>query len=187
MGWIGKNTNLIHPKHGSFFFLGVVLLNRICEDFSPTPTHCGNCVRCIIACPTGALYEPFKLDSRRCLSYITIESKNTIPEELKLIDDPWLYGCDDCQTSCPYNRFSKPTPIDDFKTRPNYDLDYFLDLDEKKFLKEFEGSPIRRIGYEKFMQNLVLLISRIGNKTQKAKASKLCHKNLSLKSLQHLL
>lgn len=183
LGWIGKNTNLIHPKHGSFFFLGVVLLNRICEDFLPTPIHCGNCVRCIVACPTGALYEPFKLDSRRCLSYITIESKDTIPEAVRLIDDPWLYGCDDCQTACPYNRFSKLTPVEEFKTRPEYTIDHFLSLTEKQFLIEFQGSPIRRIGYIKFLENLVLVTQRIGTNKQKLKAKELCENKPELQEL----
>ena len=187
LGWIGKSTNLTHHRHGSFFFLGILFLNRQCDDYAPSQNHCGTCVRCIVACPTGAIYEPYKIDARLCISYQTIENKDITPQSLIPEQEPWLYGCDECQTACPYNRFSKPTPIDDFKTRSNYELDYFLNLDEEKFLKEFEGSPIRRIGYEKFMQNLVLLIARIGSKKQKTRASEICRNNRSLRLLHHLL
>ena len=187
LGWIGKSTNLTHRRHGSFFFLGILFLNRHCEDYKPSTNHCGTCVRCLVACPTSALYEPYKIDARLCISYQTIENKSITPKSLVPENEPWLYGCDECQTACPYNRFSKPTPIDDFKTRPNYDLDHFLELDEPKFLKEFEGSPIRRIGYNKFMQNVFLLVSRTGNPEQQVKASTLCKKNPSLKTLEPLL
>tara|TARA_B100000674_G_scaffold492238_2_gene511819 strand:+ start:4976 stop:5983 length:1008 start_codon:yes stop_codon:yes gene_type:complete len=187
LGWIGKSTNLTHPRHGSFFFLGILLLNRQCDDYTPTQNHCGTCVRCLVACPTSALYEPYKIDARKCISYQTIENKSITPQYLVPENEPWLYGCDECQSVCPYNRFSKPTPIDDFKTRPNYDLDHFLELDEPQFLKEFEGSPIRRIGYNKFMQNLLLLVSRMGDAKQIAKAAMLCKKNPSLKAIEPLL
>ena len=186
LGWIGKSTNLTHHRHGSFFFLGVLFLNRQCDDYSPSQNHCGTCVRCLVACPTAALYEPYKIDARLCISYQTIENKAITPQSLVPEKEPWLYGCDECQSACPYNRFSKPTPIDDFKTRSNYELDYFLNLDETQFLNEFEGSPIRRIGYNKFMQNLILLVARIGNKNQKARATELCVNNLSFEPLKHL-
>lgn len=186
LGWIGKNTNLVHPRHGSFFFLGVLLINRYCDDFSPTPTHCGNCVRCLVACPTGALYEPFKIDSKLCLSYQTIESKEMIPEHLIPSESPWLYGCDDCQTVCPYNRFSKSTPIDEFKTRQDYNLDHFLNLDEEKFLVEFQGSPIRRIGFKKFFENLLLIIHRIGTQKQKKQALIICGADQRFQALRTL-
>ena len=166
--------------------MGVLFLNRHCDDYSPSQNHCGTCVRCLVACPTAALYEPYKIDARLCISYQTIENKTITPQSLVPEKEPWLYGCDECQSACPYNRFSKPTPIDDFKTRSNYELDYFLNLDETQFLKEFEGSPIRRIGYNKFMQNLILLVARIGNKNQKARATKLCANNFSFKPLKHL-
>lgn len=186
LGWIGKSTNLTHHRHGSFFFLGILFLNRKCDDYRPSQNHCGTCVRCLVACPTAAIYEPYKIDARLCISYQTIENKAITPESLVPKQEPWLYGCDECQTACPYNRFSKPTPIDEFKTRPNYELDYFLNLDEAKFLKEFEGSPIRRIGYAKFMQNLILLVARIGDEKQKARANELCGNDPSFQVLKKL-
>ncbi len=168
LGWVGKNTNLVSARHGSFFFLGVLFLGAVCEDFSPATDHCGTCVRCLVHCPTGALFEPYKIDSKLCLSYQTIEKKTSSDESLSRKESNWLYGCDDCQTCCPYNRFSKLSPVEDFKPRKNYELDYFLDLDEEGFKKEFEGSPIRRIGYEKFMENLLLTLRQEGSNNFKA-------------------
>jgi epoxyqueuosine reductase len=162
LGWIGKNTNLISSRHGSFFFLGVLFLGAVCEDYNDPTDHCGTCVRCLVHCSTEALFEPYKIDARLCLSYQTIEKKSLSDENLFGKESNWLYGCDDCQTCCPYNRFSKMSPIEDFLPRKNYDFEYFLGLDEESFKKEFEGSPIRRIGYEKFMENLFLTLKRQG-------------------------
>ena len=153
LGWIGKNTNLISHRYGSLFFLGTLLLNCQCTDFTNPKDHCGTCTRCIEACPTGAITNPYTLDARLCLSYETIERRTPTDGGL-LSKGSWIYGCDDCQTCCPYNRFSPPTPIDDFYPR-GYSMERFLLLDEEEFLKVFEGSPIRRSGYEHFMENVL--------------------------------
>jgi epoxyqueuosine reductase len=158
LGWLGKNTNLISENHGSFFFLGVLLLNCICNDFSNPTDHCGTCTSCIEACPTDAIIEPYLIDSRLCLSHETIERKTPTSIELQQ-RGKWIYGCDDCQTCCPYNRFSKFTTIGDFQPR-DYSIEGFLNLDEDTFLKCFEGSPIRRTGYEHFMENVLAQVAK---------------------------
>lgn len=158
LGWIGKNTNLISHQHGSLFFLGVLLLNCICTDFSEPTDHCGTCTRCIDVCPTDAIVEPYIIDSRLCLSHETIERVTPTSTELQQKGN-WIYGCDDCQTCCPYNRFSKPTKIEDFQPR-DYSIEKFLNLDEDSFLKFFEGSPIRRTGYEHFLENVLAQVAK---------------------------
>ena len=158
LGWIGKNTNLISARHGSFFFLGTLLLNCVCTEFVGPVDHCGTCTRCIDACPTQALIEPYVLDAKLCLSYETIEKKT--PTDLDLLTQgPWVFGCDDCQTVCPYNRFSSTTLIEDFSPR-GYTIENFLKMSEEGFLKLFEGSPIRRPGYEHFMENVIVQASK---------------------------
>lgn len=154
IGWIGKNTNLISARHGSFFFLGTLLLNCTCSYFKRPLDHCGTCTRCIDACPTNAIIKPYILDAKLCLSYETIEKKTVTDSNLLKLGD-WIFGCDDCQTVCPYNRFSEPTPISDFYPR-GYTIDYFLKMTETEFLKLFEGSALRRPGYEHFMENVIV-------------------------------
>lgn len=156
LGWIGKNTNLIRKGYGSYFFLGGLLTNLKATPAKAASNHCGNCIRCITHCPTNALIQPYQIDARLCLSYQTIERKGDFNQGLQ--SGEWMYGCDICQAVCPWNRFASESPFEDFQPRENYNWKYFLSLSEEAFLKEFEGSPIRRIGHIKFLENLLFLM-----------------------------
>jgi epoxyqueuosine reductase len=155
LGWIGKNTNLISRRKGSWFFLSVLLINARLQADSPEDSHCGTCVRCLEHCPTNALIAPYQMDARLCLSYQTIE-KRSGSDPLLMEGSQYLYGCDDCQTCCPYNRFTTNSDEQDFLAREDYSPIYFASLTENRFLQEFQGSPIRRIGYLAFMRNFIL-------------------------------
>ena len=159
LGWIGKHTLLLSKDSGSWFFLGEIL-----TDY-PLPIHeireqprCGSCTACMDICPTDAFPEPYRLDSRRCISYLTIEHKGPIPEELRRPMGNRVFGCDDCQIVCPWNRYAN---IGDPAFEPRHQLDnqtlvYLFGWSESEFLKKTEGSPIRRAGYVKFLENLAI-------------------------------
>ncbi|MGH1471763.1 MAG: tRNA epoxyqueuosine(34) reductase QueG [Cellvibrionaceae bacterium] len=158
LGWIGKNTMLINNKAGSWFFLGEIFtsLPLPCEP-EPSSNHCGTCHACLDVCPTQAFVNPYELDARKCISYLTIEHKGAIPEELRKPMGNRIFGCDDCQLVCPWNKFAKPTDEKDFKPRHQLDSPELLDLfnwTEEEFLKRTEGSPIRRIGYQNWLRNI---------------------------------
>src|SRR5204863_6461540 len=122
LGWIGKHTNLIHPRAGSWFFLGELYTDLpLPEDPPVTDDYCGTCTRCIDVCPTGAIVAPYELDARRCISYLTIELPGSIPETLRPLIGNRVYGCDDCQLHCPWNRFAQDTGEDDFAVRNGLD------------------------------------------------------------------
>ncbi len=161
LGWIGRNTNLISRHHGSFFLIGCLLLNCEITDFAPASSHCGNCMRCIAHCPTQAITADGRMDARKCLSWQTIESFTPAEPELLQKSD-WIFGCDDCQTCCPWNRFSKENQDEEILPRERYTPEFFAGLNEASFLKEFEGSPVRRAGYQNFMHNF---ITQIRNRT----------------------
>ncbi len=162
LGWIGKHTNLIHPRAGSLFFLGELYTDL------PLPiaehehaNHCGRCQACIDICPTQAIIAPYQLDARRCISYLTIELHGDIPEELRPLIGNRIYGCDDCQLVCPWNRFAQLTTCADFLPRQNLDNSSLIALfqwTEAEFLSKTEGSPIRRIGYERWLRNLAVAL-----------------------------
>ncbi|WP_148863481.1 tRNA epoxyqueuosine(34) reductase QueG [Marinobacter fonticola] len=160
LGWFGKNTMLIHPKAGSFFFLGEILTSAPLPVSEPFETeHCGSCSACLDICPTNAFDGPHRLDARRCISYLTIELKGSIPEELRAKMGNRVFGCDDCQLVCPWNKFSKPTDKEDFQPRHNLDNSDLAELflwSEDEFLKRTEGSAIRRTGYEGWLRNLAV-------------------------------
>ncbi|MCO4781331.1 MAG: tRNA epoxyqueuosine(34) reductase QueG [Candidatus Cloacimonetes bacterium] len=164
LGWIGKSTNFINKNYGSYFFLGSLMINYDGPNFSLPSDHCGTCTRCIDACPTDAITEAYKMDPTLCISYQSIEQKS-IPELADNHQTSWIYGCDDCQTCCPYNRFATDAGIQDFLPRDNYNDESFLELTPETFLKFFEGSPIRRIGFEKFLENVILSIYRRNKKS----------------------
>lgn len=160
LGWIGKNTLLLTPKVGSFFFLGEIFTSAPLPETMPfEKDHCGTCTACLDTCPTDAFAGPYVLDARRCISYLTIELKGAIPEELRPLMGNRVFGCDDCQLVCPWNRFSKPTQEDDFSPRHQLDNSTLAELfrwTEEEFLKRTEGSAIRRTGYEGWLRNLAV-------------------------------
>lgn len=159
MGWTGKHTLLIHKKSGSFFVLGELFTSLELPFDSPTTKHCGSCTACIDICPTQAIVEPYMLDARKCIAYLTIEFQGIIPEELRRGIGNRVFGCDDCQLICPWNGFAKTTPIEDFHPRHGLDQASLLDLwqwSEETFLAKTEGSPLRRTGYQSFMRNIAI-------------------------------
>lgn len=160
LGWIGKNTLLLNDKAGSWFFLGEIYTSlQLPIDNSEQPNRCGNCRACLKVCPTDAFPEPYVLDARKCISYLTIESKEAIPEELRPLMGNRVFGCDDCQIICPWNRFASKTAEDDFSPRHNLedsDLLTLFNWQPQEFLDKTEGSPIRRIGHERWLRNLAV-------------------------------
>lgn len=160
LGWIGKNTMLLNRKAGSFFFLGEIFTSAPLPVDKPFETeHCGRCTACLDLCPTNAFPTPHTLDARRCISYLTIELKGSIPEELRPLMGNRVFGCDDCQLVCPWNRFSKPSKEDDFQPRHHLDNSELATLflwSEREFLMRTEGSAIRRTGYEGWLRNLAV-------------------------------
>lgn len=160
LGWIGKNTLLLNRKAGSYFFLAELFVDLpLPVDEAQTGEHCGRCQACLDVCPTNAFVGPYVLDARRCISYLTIELKQAIPVELRAMIGNRVFGCDDCQIVCPWNRFARPTQENDFKPRHGLDNAGLAELfmwDEATFLGNTEGSPLRRAGYERWLRNLAV-------------------------------
>lgn len=161
LGWIGKHSNLLSREAGSWFFLGELYTDLPLPVDAPVTDHCGECRACLEVCPTQAIVAPYQVDARRCISYLTIELDGPIPEELRPLMGNRIYGCDDCQQCCPWNRFSVPTRMPDFAPRNHLDRATLLELfgwSEQEFLKRTEGSAIRRIGFERWQRNLVVAL-----------------------------
>lgn len=161
LGWIGKHTNLIAREAGSWFFLGEIYTDLPLIPDSPTEAHCGSCQACIDVCPTRAITAPYRLDARRCISYLTIELKGAIPEPLRKAIGNRVYGCDDCQQVCPWNRFARLTRETDFLPRQGLDsaaLIVLFDWSEAEFLDRTAGSAIRRLGHERWLRNLAVAL-----------------------------
>ncbi len=162
LGWIGKNSNLINERAGSWFFLGELFTDLPLDlDTPQAQPHCGSCTACLPACPTGAIVAPYTVDARRCISYLTIELDGPIPEEFRRAMGNRVYGCDDCQLVCPWNKFAAAPVVTDFQARHNLDTATLVDLfawTEDDFLSRFEGSPIRRINYHKWLGNLAIAL-----------------------------
>ncbi|MFW1678478.1 tRNA epoxyqueuosine(34) reductase QueG [Pontibacter sp. JAM-7] len=162
LGWQGKHTLILNRHAGSLFFLGELLTELPLPVDAPYPSnHCGECRACLDICPTQAFPEPYILDARRCISYLTIELKGAIPEALRPLMGNRIFGCDDCQLICPWNRFAKPTAEADFQPRHNLDKHALVELflwDETTFLKRTEGSAIRRTGYEGWLRNIAVAL-----------------------------
>ena len=159
LGWRGKHTLLLNREAGSMFFLGEILVDVPFPVDEPLTSHCGECSACINICPTGAITAPYQLDARRCISYLTIEHKGAIPIELRPLMGNRIYGCDDCQLACPWNKFAQMSVLPDFLPRHGLDQVSLLELwawTEADFLSRHEGSPIRRIGYEAWLRNLAV-------------------------------
>jgi epoxyqueuosine reductase len=161
LGWIGKHSNLINARAGSWFFLGEVLTDLPLPADKPHSFHCGSCRKCLDACPTDAIVAPFQVDARRCISYLTIENKGAIPEEFRRAMGNRIYGCDDCQMVCPWNKFAHDTRESDFLPRHRLDTPDLVELfawDEPTFLKNTEGSAIRRIGHAAWLRNIAVAL-----------------------------
>lgn len=160
LGWIGKNTLLLNRKAGSYFFLAELFVDLpLPVDKATTSEHCGRCTACLDICPTQAFVGPYVLDARRCISYLTIELKGPIPVELRSMMGNRVFGCDDCQIVCPWNRFAKPSREQDFQPRhglENAELAQMFLWDEPTFLRKTEGGPLRRAGYERWLRNLAV-------------------------------
>lgn len=161
LGWTGKNTNIIHREHGSWFFLGEIYTDMPLPISEPQTGHCGNCRACLDLCPTRAITAPYTLDARRCISYLTIEHFGPIPVELRPLLGNRIYGCDDCQLVCPWNRFAHISTEEDFMPRHGLDsarLSELFSWDEQVFLQRTEGSPIRRLGHERWLRNIAVAL-----------------------------
>lgn len=160
LGWIGKNANLIHPKNGSFFFIGELILDIELQPDQPIRDHCGTCTACIDACPTEAIIAPYVVDGSKCISYFTIELKEAIPTSMKGQFDDWAFGCDVCQDVCPWNRFSKPHSEPQFNPHPEM-LDMtkrdWEELTEDVFKKVFQKSAVKRTKFEGLKRNIEFL------------------------------
>jgi epoxyqueuosine reductase len=161
LGWIGKHTCLIDKDGGSWFFLGEIYVDLPLPVDEPATAHCGTCTRCIDICPTQAITAPNRLDARRCISYLTIEHEGSIDEELRPLIGNRIFGCDDCQLVCPWNKFAKRSDEPDFRVRNNLDRATLAELfawTEEEFLRRSEGSAIRRSGYERWLRNIAVAL-----------------------------
>ena len=161
LGWIGKHTCLIDKDGGSWFFLGELFVDIPLPIDPPATAHCGSCTRCIDICPTGAITAPYRLDARRCISYLTIEHEGSIDEELRPLMGNRIYGCDDCQLVCPWNKFAKRSDEPDFRVRNDLDKASLAELfawEEEEFRRRSEGSAIRRSGHERWLRNIAIAL-----------------------------
>jgi epoxyqueuosine reductase len=161
LGWIGKHTNLINRRAGSYFFLGELYTDLPLPIDSPASDHCGTCSACLPACPTGAIFAPYRLDARRCISYLTIELEGSIPVPLRAPMGNRIYGCDDCQLVCPWNKFARVTRELGFEPRHGLDAAGLVDLfgwTAEDFDTRMRGSPIRRIGYPRWLRNIAVAL-----------------------------
>jgi len=161
LGWIGKHTNLIDRDSGSYFYLGEIYLDIALPTHESSSAHCGSCSACLPACPTGAIVAPYRLDARRCISYLTIELAGPIPLEWRRAIGNRIYGCDDCQLVCPWNKFARPTAEPDFRVRHGLDRAELVALfgwSEAEFLEKTRGSAIRRIGWERWLRNVAVAL-----------------------------
>jgi epoxyqueuosine reductase len=159
MGWRGKHTLLLNRDAGSMFFLGEILVDIPLPVDQAISNHCGQCRSCIDVCPTQAILAPYQLDARRCISYLTIELHGSIPVELRPLIGNRVYGCDDCQLYCPWNKFAQRASVNDFEVRNGLDgasMSSLFAWSEAEFMRKLEGSPIRRIGHERWLRNLAV-------------------------------
>ena len=166
IGWQGKHTNLVSREHGSWLFLGVILTTHELEPDGPEADHCGTCSRCLDACPTQAFPAPYRLDARRCISYLTIEHKGPIARDLRPLMGNRIYGCDDCLSVCPWNKFAAPTQEQAFLPREGKAQPRLADLaglDDAAFRARFAKSPVKRIGRDRFVRNVLIAIGNSGD------------------------
>ena len=189
LGWRGKHTLLLSREHGSWFFLGEIYLNLPLPIDAPQQEHCGTCSRCIEVCPTRAIITPYRLDARRCISYLTIELKGSIPVELRPLIGNRIYGCDDCQLVCPWNGFAQTTVEPDFVVRYGLDDVSLVELfawDEAEFKAKLAGSAIYRIGYEQWLRNIAAALGNAAKSNAVTAALKLRAKHESALVREHV-
>ena len=175
LGWVGKHTNLLCENAGSWFFLGELFTNLPLPVSQKSTSHCGRCQACRDSCPTQAIIAPYKLDARKCISYLTIEHKSAIPVKYRKLMGNRIYGCDDCQLVCPWNKFSKTSPLPDFAKRHDLDAAQLVRLflwTEQEFLTYTEGSAIRRIGYWRWLRNIAVALGNAPRSAQVIEALK---------------
>ncbi|HVC01662.1 MAG TPA: tRNA epoxyqueuosine(34) reductase QueG [Steroidobacteraceae bacterium] len=168
LGWIGKHTNLIRRDAGSYFFIGEIYCDLDLPAEAPASAHCGTCSACLPACPTGAIVAPYRLDARRCISYLTIELDGAIPLEYRRAIGNRIYGCDDCQLACPWNKFARPTRETDFAPRHDLDRSDLLSLfawTEAQFRERTRGSAIRRLGHVRWLRNIAVALGNAPHAT----------------------
>ena len=173
-GWRGKHTLVLAREAGSMFFLGEIYLDLALEATEPVSAHCGSCSACIDVCPTGAIIAPYRLDARRCISYLTIEHGGPIPEALRPLLANRIYGCDDCQLACPWNKYAQTASLPDFDARQGLVGEQLVDLfawDEATFLRRTEGGPIRRIGHERWLRNIAVALGNALRQASGAQAA----------------
>jgi epoxyqueuosine reductase len=169
LGFRGKNTLLLHKNHGSTFFLGEIFTNLPLKYDSPVSSHCGSCTKCLTACPTNAFTAPYVLDARKCISYLTIENKGAIPIELRKQIGNRIYGCDDCQLVCPWNKFSRITKLPEFAIRHNLDTLSLVEAfswNENLWQQKMQGSAIYRIGYNAWLRNVAVALGNAKTSSQ---------------------
>lgn len=161
VGWIGKHSNVLSRDAGSYFFLGEIYTDLALPTTQASSAHCGSCTACIDVCPTQAIVAPYQVDARRCISYLTIELRGSIPEQFRPLMGNRIYGCDDCQLVCPWNKYVTSTDEIDYLPRHGLDAPKLVELfawSEQDFLNRLEGSPIRRIGYESWLRNIAIAL-----------------------------
>ena len=166
LGWQGKHTNLVSRTFGSWLFLGEVFLDNALPPDAPERDHCGSCQACLAACPTDAFPAPYQLDARRCISYLTIEHAGPIPHEFRVAMGNRIYGCDDCLAACPWNKFASASRELKLKARNDLRrpaLSDLVELDDATFRTFFSGSPIKRIGRDRFIRNVLIAIGNSGD------------------------
>jgi epoxyqueuosine reductase len=176
LGWQGKHTNLVSPEFGSWLFLGEIYLSMELAPDAPGDDRCGTCRRCLDACPTDAFPAPYRLDARRCVSYLTIEHKGQIPEELRPLIGNRIYGCDDCLAACPWNKFARTTVHPELHARDGFSAPALAELarlDDGAFRARFSGSPVKRIGRDRFVRNVLVAIGNSGDPSLVAEAARL--------------
>jgi len=174
LGWRGKHTLLLNREAGSFFFLGEILINLPLPVDEPVQSHCGTCQACIDICPTQAITAPYQLDARRCISYLTIEHRDAIPEEFRRAIGNRVYGCDDCQLVCPWNKYAQTTSEPDFAVRHGLDDVTLVELfawSEEDFHLRLQGSAIHRIGYERWLRNIAVGLGNLSPGSSGASAA----------------
>jgi epoxyqueuosine reductase len=177
-GWRGKHTLLLNREAGSLFFLGEIYVDVALPVSEPVQAHCGTCTACIAVCPTQAIVAPHRLDARRCISYLTIEHPGAIPVEFRAPIGNRIYGCDDCQLVCPWNKFAKRSVLPDFDPREGLSgqqLVALFEWTEDEFLKRTEGSPIRRIGHERWQRNIAVALGNALRQGTDVRAALLRH------------